>query len=385
MRPARPTAFAFRRSLLPLHSRPNPDSHRRDAASQGRTGRGQRIAIVTDAWKPQINGVVTTLTETSRCLREAGHTVELMTPLSFWRVPCPTYPEIRLSLFPGRRLTRMLDEFAPERVHIATEGPLGLAARSYCLRRRMPFTTSYHTQFPQYLRARLPVPTSWSYAFLRWFHGPALRTLVATESMRRDLLANGFEHLGMWSRGVDTELFRPHDKFFLHEERPILMYAGRVAVEKGLEAFLELDTPGTKYVVGDGPALSSLRRRYPDAVYAGYRFGEDLARHLAAADVFVFPSRTDTFGLVMLEALACGVPVAAYPVAGPIDVVEPGVTGALSEDLGEAIRDALDLDPAPCREAALRRSWEVATRQFLNQLAAPQDAPPTRSRVIPPI
>ena len=288
MRPARPTAFAFRRSLLPLHSRPNPDSHRRDAASQGRTGRGQRIAIVTDAWKPQINGVVTTLTETSRCLREAGHTVELMTPLSFWRVPCPTYPEIRLSLFPGRRLTRMLDEFAPERVHIATEGPLGLAARSYCLRRRMPFTTSYHTQFPQYLRARLPVPTSWSYAFLRWFHGPALRTLVATESMRRDLLANGFEHLGMWSRGVDTELFRPHDKFFLHEERPILMYAGRVAVEKGLEAFLELDAPGTKYVVGDGPALSSLRRRYPDAVYAGYRFGEDLARHLAAADVFVF-------------------------------------------------------------------------------------------------
>jgi glycosyltransferase involved in cell wall biosynthesis len=189
----------------------------------------------------------------------------------------------------------------------------------------------------------------------------------------------------MWSRGVDTQLFRPHDKFFLHEERPILMYAGRVAVEKGLEAFLELDTPGTKYVVGDGPALSSLRRRYPDVVYAGYRFGEELARHLAAADVFVFPSRTDTFGLVMLEALACGVPVAAYPVAGPIDVVEPGVTGALSEDLGEAIHDALDLDPAPCREAALRRSWEVATQQFLDQLAAPEDAPPTRSGVIPPI
>jgi glycosyltransferase involved in cell wall biosynthesis len=217
----------------------------------------------------------------------------------------------------------------------------------------------------------------WSYAFLRRFHRPALRTLVATESMRRDLVAHGFEHLALWSRGVDTQIFRPHDKYFLHEERPILMYAGRVAVEKGLETFLELETPGTKYVVGDGPALTSLRRRYPNAVYTGYRLGEDLARHLAAADVFVFPSRTDTFGLVMLEALACGVPVAAYPVAGPVDVVEHGVTGALSEDLGEAVRDALALDPAPCREAALRCSWEAASRQFLDQLAVPEDADPT--------
>jgi len=343
-----------------------------------------RIAIVTDAWKPQVNGVVTTLSETARCLNADGHVVRLFTPLDFLRIPCPTYPEIRLSLLPGRRLSGMLDDFAPDRLHIATEGPLGIAARRYGLRTGMPFTTSYHTQFPQYLRARAPIPTSWSYAFVRWFHGPALRTLVATESMRRDLLEHGFERVGLWSRGVDTSLFRPHDKNYLREERPILMYAGRVAVEKGLEAFLSLDTPGTKYVVGDGPALPALRRRYPNVVYAGYRFGEELARHVAAADVFVFPSRTDTFGLVMLEALACGIPVAAYPVPGPIDVVEHGVTGALAEDLGDAIHAALALDAAPCRESALRRSWEVASRQFIDQLARIEGAPPpARPRVLP--
>jgi hypothetical protein len=343
-----------------------------------------RIAIVTDAWQPQVNGVVTTLRETARCLSADGHVVQLFTPLDFWRLPCPTYPEIRLSLLPGRRLTRLLDAFAPHRLHIATEGPLGIAARRYGLCRGMPFTTSYHTQFPQYLRARAPIPTAWSYAFLRWFHGPALRTLVATESIRRDLLDHGFERVGLWSRGVDTTLFRPHDKNYLREERPILMYAGRVAVEKGLEAFLALDTPGTKYVVGDGPALPALRRRYPNAVYAGYRFGEELARHVAAADVFVFPSRTDTFGLVMLEALACGIPVAAYPVPGPIDVIEHGVTGALAEDLGDAIRAALALDPAPCREAALRRTWEAASRQFLDQLARVENVrSPAHPRILP--
>ena len=351
-----PTAFALHASTDAAPQRtPSPDPP-------------PRIAIVTDAWTPQVNGVVTTLRETARCLEAIGWRVELVTPLSFARVPCPGYPEIRLSLLPGARLAAMLDEFAPHCVHIATEGPLGLAARRDCLRKSRPFTTSYHTQFPQYLRARLPIPLSWSYAFLRWFHRPAMRTLVATESVRRELHGQGFDRLALWSRGVDTQSFRPYDKYYLHEERPILLYAGRVAVEKGLEEFLELDTPGTKYVVGDGPSLASLRRRYPNVLYAGYRFGEELARYVAAADVFVFPSRTDTFGLVMLEALACGVPVAAHPVPGPIDVIEPGVTGVLHEDLDEAIRGALALDPAPCREAALRRSWEAATRQFVTQL-----------------
>ena len=385
MRPVRPGESAVRRSILPVHFRPQTGRHRGEGPPPGApTPAGMRIAIVTDAWKPQVNSVVTTLSETARCLTAAGHIVQLFTPLDFLRVPCPIYPEIRLSLLPGWRLARMLGQFAPQRVHIATEGPLGIAARRHCVSRRMPFTTSYHMQFPQYVRARLPIPTSWSYAFLRWFHGPALRTLVATESMRRDLLDHGFGHVSVWSCGVDTDLFRPHDKNYLREERPILMYAGRVAVERDLEAFLELDTPGTKYVVGDGPALPALRRRYPHVVYAGYRFGDELAWHLAAADVFVFPSRTDTFGLVMLEALACGVPVAAYPVPGPIDLIEPGVTGALADDLGAAIRAALALDPAPCRAMALRRSWEAASRQFLEHLARVDGArTPPHSRILP--
>jgi glycosyltransferase involved in cell wall biosynthesis len=327
-----------------------------------------RIAIVTDAWKPQVNSVVTTLSETARCLTAAGHIVQLFTPLDFLRVPCPIYPEIRLSLLPGWRLARMLDEFAPQRVHIATEGPLGIAARRHCVSRRMPFTTSYHTQFPQYVRARLPIPTSWSYAFLRWFHGPSLRTLVATESMRRDMLDHGFGHVSVWSCGVDTDLFRPHDKNYLREERPILMYAGRVAVERDLEAFLELDTPGTKYVVGDGPALPALRRRYPHVVYAGYRFGDELAWHLAAADVFVFPSRTDTFGLVLLEALASGLPVAAYPEPGPLDIVDGTGVGVLNVDLAVAARQAIAISPERCREVALQYSWRASAEQFVHNL-----------------
>ena len=333
-----------------------------------------KIALVTDAWLPQTNGVVRTLTITAERLSQAGHEVTAITPVDFRTVPCPTYPEIRLSLFAAARVRRRLDALDPDAVHIATEGPLGLAARRWCLRRGRSFTTSYHTQFPEYVRARVPIPVAVSYAFLRWFHGSAAHTLVATPSMQNALAERGFRNLVLWSRGVDTELFRPRDESFLELPRPIWLYFGRVSVEKGIEEFLALDLPGTKLVVGDGPATESLRRKYAGAVFTGYRFGDELARHVAAADVFVFPSRTDTFGLVLLEAMACGIPVAAFPVTGPIDVVVNGVTGVLSEDLRAAALTALHLDRRACREHALRYTWEAATRQFIASLA-PVDCP----------
>jgi len=327
-----------------------------------------RIALVTDAWRPQTNGVVTTLTRTLECLEGLGHVTERITPEGFRTLPCPTYPEIRLSVLPRARVARRLDAFAPQAIHIATEGPLGSAARSWCLANDKPFTTSYHTQFPQYVRARLPVPLSWSYAFLRRFHGAAARVMVATEHLRRDLAEHGFARLSTWTRGVDTALFRPRKRGGLSGTRPIQMYVGRVAVEKNLEAFLSLPTPGTKYIVGGGPALESLKARFPDAVFTGYRYGEELARCLADADVFVFPSRTDTFGLVLLEAMACGVPVAAFPVVGPIDVVRHGVTGCLDEDLGAAVAGALQLDRDACRRHAQAFTWARATQQFVDNL-----------------
>ena len=295
----------------------------------------------------------------------------MISPTDFRTIPCPTYPEIRLSLFAGRAVCRRLEALAPDAIHIATEGPLGLAARNWCVRQGRRFTTAYHTQFPEYVRARVPIPLALGYAAVRWFHGRAARTLVTTPSMQRQLESRGFRNLALWGRGVDTELFRPRDKAWLDLPRPIWLYFGRVAVEKGVEEFLCLDLPGTKLVVGDGPALGELRRRFPQAVFAGYLHGEDLASHVAASDVFVFPSRTDTFGLVLLEAMACGVPVAAYPVTGPIDVVVNGVTGALSDDLRAAALAALKMSPAACREHALRHSWEVATRQFLASLVTP--------------
>jgi len=327
-----------------------------------------KIAIASDAWWPQTNGVVTTLARTRECLDRDGHDVLLVTPEDFRTIPCPTYPEIRLALFPRRRVFRALDEFRPNALHIATEGPLGLAARRWALTRKRPFTTAYHTQFPRYVLARAPVPIRASYSLLRWFHRPAVRTMVPTESIRRELAARQFGPLVIWGRGVDTDLFRPDRATGLAGERPIMMYMGRVAVEKNIEAFLALDLPGTKYVVGDGPAMRELRRRYPGVIFTGARYGEELAGCLASADVFVFPSRTDTFGLVMLEAMACGLPVAAYPVSGPVDVIEHGRTGILHEDLGRAIRAAVSLDNGVCREFALRRSWATATRMFLGNL-----------------
>jgi len=332
-----------------------------------------KLAIVTDAWSPQINGVVTTLQRTTRCLETLGHAVTVFSPLEHLTIPCPTYPEIRLALWPQRRLAAGLDELAPDAIHVATEGPLGMAAAQYCDTRGFAFTTSYHTQFPQYVRKRLPIPEEWTYALLRRHHGRARRTLVATEQQRRELQTRGFANLVLWSRGVDTELFRPVGRDHLELERPIFVYMGRVAVEKNLDAFLALDLPGTQVVIGDGPDRALLARRYPRARFLGYRFGADLARCLSSADVFVFPSRTDTFGLVMLEAMACGTPVAAYPVVGPIDVVEPGVTGVLRDDLGAAALAALALDREGCHRAAQRWTWERASAQFLAHLASVHD------------
>jgi len=329
---------------------------------------GTPVTIVSDAWLPQINGVVRTLERTARDLTALGHPTDVIGPDRFRTIPCPSYPEIRLAVDARFKLPGLLDARADSAIHIATEGPLGQAARGYCLRRGRPFTTAFHTRFPEYIHARIRLPLRWSYAFMRRFHGPALATMVTTDSMRRDLSAWGFEHLKLWSRGVDVELFRPQAKDALDLPRPIFMNVGRVAVEKNIKQFLDLELPGSKVVVGDGPQLAELRAAYPDVHFLGAKTGEDLARHYAAADVFVFPSRTDTFGLVLLEALACGVPVAALPVNGPVDVIGPAPVGVLDEDLGAAARRALEIDPAACRAHALTFSWEACARQFLDNL-----------------
>ena len=327
-----------------------------------------KILIVTDAWRPQTNGVVSTLSHTVDCLRGFGHAVRLITPQGFRTIACPSYPEIRLAVFPGRRVARLIAQAAPDALHIATEGSLGMAARRYCLRRGLNFTTSYHTQFPQYLRSRLPIPVRLTYRWLRAFHGAGRACMVSTRTMQAELEHWGFRNVVRWQRGVDTQLFRPGPKQFLNLPRPIAVYVGRLAVEKNVDAFLAMPWAGSKLIIGDGPERARLQERYPEGVFVGYRYGADLVAHLAASDVFVFPSRTDTFGLVNLEAMACGLPVAAYPVTGPIDLVEDGVTGALDESLGRAAQRALSLSPAACRERALRSSWERCTREFEGHL-----------------
>ncbi len=329
-----------------------------------------RIAIVTDAWEPQVNGVVRTLMTTGRELERRGHTLRFVTPLEFKTWPCPTYPEIRLALRPYRKLADILELLAPQALHIATEGPLGHAARRWARHHGKPFTTSFHTQFPEYLRLRLPLPVSWSYAYLRRFHAPAARTLVPTPSQRTKLIERGFAHLELWSRGVDTAIFNPDDPVAYGLPRPLLLYMGRVAVEKNIEAFLALQSPGTKIVIGDGPDLARLRTAYPTAHFLGARFGRELARHLAGADVFVFPSRTDTFGVVLLEAMACGLPVAAYPVQGPLDVVQSGQTGILHPDLAVAVAGALALDSRLAVQHAATCTWARCTDAFEAQLAS---------------
>jgi glycosyltransferase involved in cell wall biosynthesis len=329
-----------------------------------------RIVLVTDAWRPQVNGVVRTYENAVEQLRIIGHEVELITPDGFRTIPCPTYPSIRLAIFPWPQVRHRLERAVPDAVHIATEGPLGMAARWWCLRRGIRFTTSFHTQFPEYIRMRAPVPPGWGYAWLRRFHGAAVRTLVPTASQRDRLLARRFRNIVVWSRGVDTRLFHPRAKDFLDLARPVFAYMGRVAVEKNVAAFLDLELPGSKLVVGDGPALNSLKARYPGAMFTGFKFGEELAAYLAAADVFVFPSLTDTFGIVLLEAMACGLPVAAFPVTGPVDVVQDGVTGILDRDLRRAALKALELDPRHCVEYAAGCSWRRCAEQLLSLLAS---------------
>jgi 1,2-diacylglycerol 3-alpha-glucosyltransferase/glucuronosyltransferase len=327
-----------------------------------------KIAIATDAWAPQINGVVTTLEKMGEELTQLGNQVMYITPEGFNTFPCPSYPSIRLAMFPNNKVTNMLDEYKPDAIHIATEGPLGHAARKYCVKNDLKFTTSYHTQFPEYVRLRAPIPVSWTYRFLRNFHGNAVRTMVPTPSQQQRLINAKFSDVVVWTRGVDINLFHPRSKEFISDSRPISMYMGRVAVEKNIEAFLKIDLPGTKYIIGDGPDLEELKKKYPDAKFTGFKRGEELATYLAAADVFVFPSLTDTYGLVMLEAMACGVPVAAFPVTGPIDVIVQGKTGVYDNDLEKAVLAALKLNPDDCTEFAKNNSWRNSAETFLNHL-----------------
>ena len=334
--------------------------------------RHKRIAIVSDAWQPQVNGVVRTLSMVAQELRAMGHVVEVFGPDRFRTVACPTYAEIRLAVLPGRRLGRMLESFMPMALHVATEGPLGIAARAWARRRGVPFTTSLHTRFPDYVAARIGIPKALSWGWLRRFHQASAGTMVATPTLRDELAARGFGHLRLWSRGVDLDLFKPQPREAWDLPRPVFLCVGRVAVEKNIPAFLDLDLPGSKVVVGDGPLLAELRRRYPAVRFTGTMHGAALARAYAGADAFVFPSRTDTFGLVLLESLACGTPVAAFPVAGPQDVLSPR-TGVQSEDLRAAALAALQLDRAACREAAERSSWRRCAELFL-EYAAPIQA-----------
>jgi glycosyltransferase involved in cell wall biosynthesis len=327
-----------------------------------------RIAIVSDAWRPQINGVVRTIETVVKLLRADGHEVEVFGPDRFRTLPCPTYPEIRLSLFPSARLHHMLKLFAPDAIHLVTEGPLGWSARAFCRKRGIPFTTAYHTRFPEYVRARIFIPVSWSYAFVRWFHAPSSGVLVVAQSIRDELTARGFRNLVPWSRGVDITAFRPQPREELKDARPIWLYAGRIAVEKNIKAFLDLDLPGTKWVVGSGPQIKELQRRYREARFFGSVGTEELSARYAQADCFVFPSRTDTFGLVMVEALASGVPVAGYPVPGPLDVVTTPKVGALDEDLRTACLAAIGCDPADCRAHAETFTWARCAAQFRDAL-----------------
>ena len=327
-----------------------------------------KIMIVTDAWQPQVNGVVRTLATTRRELQAMGHEVELLSPLEFATLPCPTYPDIRLSVLPGKGVAQRMRDFAPHALHIATEGPLGLAARRYALKHGLPFTTAYHTRFPEYVEARFRLPLSWTYRFLRWFHAPARAVMAPTPKVKADLEAWGFGNVVLWSRGVDLDVFRPQAVKRLDSAPPIFLYVGRVAVEKNIEAFLELDLPGSKWVVGDGPALAGLRARYADVNYLGVLEQRALAEVYASANVFVFPSKTDTFGLVLLEAMACGLPVAAYPVTGPIDVLGDSNAGVMREDLREACLAALDIDRSTARAHAEQYSWRAATEQFIGHL-----------------
>ncbi len=344
----------------------DPDSFRARLLAVGPSQ--ARILIVSDAWIPQVNGVVRTLQTITGELRAMGHVVEVIGPDRFLSMPCPTYPEIRLSVLPRRRLGKIIEAFAPDALHIATEGPLGLSARAWARKRGCAFTTAFHTRFPEYLHARTSIPPEFAYRFLRWFHGAGQGMMVATASLRDELAERGFRAIRSWSRGVDLALFQPYPDAKWDLPGPVFLYVGRVAVEKNIGAFLDLDLPGSKVVVGGGPQLAALKRAYPKVHFTGPRHGEALARAYAGADVFVFPSLTDTFGLVILEALACGTPVAAYPVTGPRDILTNPTAGAVHVDLRQAALSALDADRAACRAHAETFSWRACAENFLSHL-----------------
>jgi glycosyltransferase involved in cell wall biosynthesis len=343
----------------------------------GRSCEPLRIVIVSDAAPPQVNGVVRTLQQLIQNLTSHGHEVTFIKPDQFTTVPMPSYPEIRLALFPGRKVARRIKTANPNAIHIATEGPLGMAARSFCIRKKIPFSTSFHTRFAEYLNARTGIPLSWGYAFLRRFHAKSTAVMVATPSLQDELRQRGFGEPVIWSRGVDTELYHPRpDLADAHPRglaRPVWLNVGRVAVEKNIDAFLELDLPGTKMVVGDGPRLEHLKKKFPDTHFAGPLFGEELAEAYAAADVFVFPSKTDTFGLVLIEAMAAGTPIAGYPVQGPGDVLaftaDGTKAGALDDDLKTACMAALELNRDDARAYAMNFAWDACAKQFITNLA----------------
>lgn len=326
-----------------------------------------KILVATDAWRPQVNGVVRTYERLREEALPLDAEIIFLTPGEFTTVPCPTYPEIRLSLPGYTYIGRRMKEIAPDAVHIATEGPLGWMTRSHCLRQGIPFTTSFHTRFPDYISRRFYLPESWSWSVLRRFHNAGAGIMVATPSLARELEDRGFKSILSWTRGVDTDLFRPREvrRF---GDGPVFLYVGRVAIEKNIEAFLTADLPGRKVVVGDGPQLEDLKVRFPEVEFVGKRIGEDLAECYASADVFVMPSRTETFGIVILEAMASGLPVAAYPCTGPIDLIAQGETGIMSEDLTAAAREALALPRDKVRTKALEFSWEAAARLFVSNI-----------------
>jgi glycosyltransferase involved in cell wall biosynthesis len=343
--------------------------------------KGMRIMLVTDAWEPQVNGVVRTLSRVVQECRAMGHEVEVIAPNDgFQTVPLPTYPEIKLALNARKEVERRFRAFEPEAIHIATEGTLGWTARSICKRWKLPFTTSYHTRFPEYVHARFPfIPLRAGYQFMRHFHNAGGRLMVATPTMRDELAARGFKNITPWARGVDTELFHPSLRdvdggMYRGFPRPIFLNVGRVAVEKNIAGFLRLDLPGTKVVVGDGPQRAELERKHPEVKFLGAKFGQDLARCFADADVFVFPSLTDTFGLVILEAMAAGTPVAAFPAPGPRDIIPGSGAGVVSDDLREASLACLDLDRATARAYAETFSWRACAEEFVRNLT-PQPKP----------
>jgi glycosyltransferase involved in cell wall biosynthesis len=337
-----------------------------------------RILIATDAWHPQVNGVVRTLAMTAEAAKPLGVDVSFLTPKSFRTFALPSYPDLRLALPYAAKIARLIREARPDSIHIATEGPIGLLVRRYCRKHGVPFTTSFHTRFP--VSARLPVRESWIWSALRAFHAGSQAVMAATPALANELRARGFCNVVLWPRGVDTAQFHPRT-VDLGLPRPVFLCVGRIAVEKNLEAFLDLELPGTKVVVGDGPARAALMRKYPQAVFPGAQHGEVLAKTYAAADVFVFPSKTDTFGLVLLEALASGVPVAAFPVTGPRDVLGSAPVGALNDDLELACLAALRISPQACLEFAARHTWEASAKAFIENMADVRAVESTRNAV----